>query len=245
MEEELALAADIQAQLFPQVLPGPAGWELAARNRPARQCGGDYYDVLSISRQGEQPSYLFCMADVSGKGLPAALLMSNLQAILRSSLAWSPSLIELAARTNALLLASTPPDKYVTAILALVDPATGNCSYVNAGHNGGILLKADGTAEVLESTGAPLGLIAGIPYASGTLALNPGDTLVLYSDGVPEAFDLNEEEWGTERLIDSLRECRELGAADTIAAVFGRLDAHVGAAPPHDDVTLLVVSRRR
>ncbi len=244
MEEELALAASIQAQLFPQVLPELAGWELAARNRPARQCGGDYYDVLPIGRQREQPDYLFCMADVSGKGLPAALLMSNLQAILRTSLAYSPPLVELASRTSALLLASTPPDKYVTAILAVVDPATGVCSFVNAGHNGGILLHSDSRPEILQSTGAPLGLIAGIPYTSETIELKPGDTLVLYSDGVPEAFDLNEEEWGEEQLIQSLQECRELNAVGTIARVFERMDAHVGAAPPHDDITLLVISRR-
>jgi sigma-B regulation protein RsbU (phosphoserine phosphatase) len=243
MEEELALAASIQAKLFPQNLPSLFRCEIAARNRPALECGGDYYDVLPIAETGEPRQYMLCVADVSGKGLPASILMSNLQATLRVSLVYRPSLVELAARTNALLYAATPPDKYITAVLLSIDPATGTCTYVNAGHNGGILLRTDGKVEDLESTGAPLGLLPNMPYISEKVELQTDDLLVLYSDGVPEAWDRNEQEWGNERFFHCLRQFRHLSATDVASKVFEEVDAFVENAPPHDDITLLVLKR--
>jgi sigma-B regulation protein RsbU (phosphoserine phosphatase) len=243
-EEELALAARIQARLFPAVLPQLAGCELAARNRPALLCGGDYYDVLPTAEPGELGPHLLCVADVSGKGLPASLLMSNLQATLRASLGFRPGLVDLVVRTNELLHASTPTDRYITAILANFEPATGRCTFVNAGHNGGILIRRDGRIDCLKATGPPLGLLPDLPFLSERIELFPGDVLCLYSDGVPEAFNPQEEEWGDERLMGCLHQCRHMDPERIIAKVFEAIDSFAGHAPQHDDITMLILKRK-
>ena len=151
LEGEMKLAARIQADLFPAELPQPDGYQLAARNRPARRCGGDYYDALTLagpstgSGQAGAERLLLCVADVSGKGLPAALLMSNMQATLRALLGRIPSLPLLAGHASDLLFAATSPEKYVTAALAELEPATGRLRFVGAGHLDNVILRADGS----------------------------------------------------------------------------------------------------
>lgn len=245
VKQELELAASIQAKLFPDELPRLAGYDLAAHNRPARQCGGDYYDALpTVLRAGAtEGAYLFCVADVSGKGLPASLLMSNMQATLRALLNRSTSLAELAAHTNDLLHATTPSNKYVTAILAEFEPQTGRTIYVNAGHNGGLLLRCNGEHEWLKPTGTPVGLFPGLPYDEAEVRLEPGDLLALFSDGVPEAQDTSDEEFGEDRLLAYLRTVCDESAADIVAGVFREVDLFAGAAPQFDDITLVVIKR--
>jgi len=253
MEQELALAASIQEGLFPEFLPHIAGYNLAARNRPALQCGGDYYDVLPVNTAAGDvnKSFLLCVADVSGKGLPASLLMSNMQATMRALLGRMPSLVELASRTNELLHATTPSNKFVTAILLEIDPAAGSVKYVNAGHGDCMLLRgASGEAERLEATGLPLGMMPpemlemlGKGYEERTLQMNAGDLFALYSDGVTEAYDEDENEWGDARLLECLRSVSNAPLQDMVAEVFKQIDNFAGAAPQHDDITLLLFSR--
>ena len=249
IEQELALAASIQEGLFPDRMPTITGYEVAARSRPARQCGGDYYDALAIEiMDGEASSggrpYLLCVADVSGKGLPASLLMSNMQATLRALLGRFPSLVELAARTNELLHATSPSNKFVTAILVEIDPATGAGRYVNAGHNDCFLLRRGGeSVEMLKSTGLPLGMLPGLPYEEKSFQFEPGDLLALYSDGVSEAYDEEENEWGEERLLACLQSVNQDPAPRVVAKVFEEIDLFAGAAPQHDDITLLICKR--
>ena len=253
MEQELALAASIQEGLFPEFLPRLEGYDLAARNRPALQCGGDYYDVLPIEKISEdgEKSYLLCVADVSGKGLPASLLMSNMQATLRALLGRVPTLVELASRTNELLHATTPSNKFVTAILFEIYPSTGKANYVNAGHGDCMLLRgASGEAEKLESTGLPLGMMPsemlemlGKGYEEKHLQLNSGDLLALYSDGVTEAYDEAENEWGDERLLKCLHSVEKQPVQTIITRVFEEIDLFAGTAPQHDDITMLVIKR--
>jgi sigma-B regulation protein RsbU (phosphoserine phosphatase) len=246
VEQELALAANIQQTLFPAQLPAIPHYDLAAHNRPARQCGGDYYDMLPL---GQEHQHLICVADVSGKGLPASLLMSNMQATMRALLGRLPSLTELAAHTNALLYATTPSNKYVTAILLEIDPATGNCRYVNAGHTDCLLLRADGEAEWLKSTGTPLGLMPPnlielmSPYEERGFSLQPGDLVALFSDGVTEAQDEDENEFGEARTADFIRPIADRPAGEIVERVFAALDRFAGAAPQYDDITLLVLKR--
>ncbi|HEY8459333.1 MAG TPA: SpoIIE family protein phosphatase [Blastocatellia bacterium] len=245
VEQELALAASIQQNLFPARLPKMPGMELAARNRPARTCGGDYYDSLRISGQ----THLICVADVSGKGLPASLLMSNMQATMRALLGRIPSLTELATITNSLLYAATPDNKYVTAILVELDPESGKGRYVNAGHQDCLLMRAGGEAEWIKSTGAPLGLMTPdiietmAPYAEQSFELRPGDMLVLFSDGVTEAQDEDENEFGEERLAEFLRPIRHEPAETIVDKVFCEIDRYAGSAPQYDDITLFVIKR--
>ncbi|MGH9902411.1 MAG: PP2C family protein-serine/threonine phosphatase, partial [Pyrinomonadaceae bacterium] len=248
IEQELALAANIQEGLFPERMPVIEGYDVAARTRPARQCGGDYYDALAIDNAvgqagAEKRPYLFCVADVSGKGLPASLLMSNMQATLRALLGRTPSLVELAAHTNELLYATSPSNKFVTAILIEIDPAEGTGRFVNAGHNDCILMRGGGEVELLKSTGLPLGMLSGMPYEEKSFQMRPGDLLALYSDGVPEAYDEAENEWGEERLTDCLRAACDREANGVVARVFEEIDLFAGQAPQHDDITLLVLKR--
>lgn len=245
MEQELALAATIQQNLFPACLPKMGDLEIAARNRPARVCGGDYYDALPVDKNIQ----LICVADVSGKGLPASLLMSNMQATMRALLGRIPSLVDLAIHTNALLYATTPSNKYVTAILVEIDPATGKGRYVNAGHTDCLLMRADGEAEWLKSTGTPFGLMApdlielASPYSEKTFELRPGDLMALYSDGVTEAQDEKENEYGEERLANFLRPIRTETAEGLVDDVFREIDRFAGAAPQYDDITLFIIKR--
>jgi sigma-B regulation protein RsbU (phosphoserine phosphatase) len=196
LESELNLAARIQSALFPAEMPALPGYDLAARNRPARQCGGDYYDAILVAHGGGGQRMLLCVADVSGKGLPASLVMSNMQATLRALLGREPSLPALAERASELLFASTAPEKYVTAALVDLDPATGAFRFVSAGHVDTVIVRAGGEVVTLSSTGTPLGLMPPglLPFGEQQLALEPGDTLVLFSDGVTEAQNTEDEE---------------------------------------------------
>jgi len=245
LERELALAAAIQQGLFPAELPRLDYCDVAAVNRPAQQVGGDYYDALTVDRSRSESRCLFCVADVSGKGLAASLLMSNIQATLRALLGREASLAELARCTNELLYSSTPGNKYVTAILLDVDPSTGECRYVNGGHTEGLVVRASGEVERLPATGLALGLFPGVDYEELTLRLAPGDIVALYSDGVTEAQKATEEEFGVERLTAVLRETAEACASEVVQRVLDALDDFVGVTPQYDDITLLVLKRLR
>ncbi len=243
VEQELALAASIQQELFPRQMPRIAGYDIAAQSRPARVCGGDYYDALALGNgDGGSGSYLFCVADVSGKGLPAALLMSNMQATLRALAGPAGSLVELATRTNELLFATSPANKFVTAVLLEIDPATGVGRYVSAGHNDCLLLRAGGgELTLLKSTGLPLGMLPGSAYEEKNFAMQAGDLLALYSDGVPEAYNEKEEEWGEARLRAYLRAVAAAPVRDVVSGVFAEVDRFAAGTPQHDDITLLVL----
>ncbi|MBC7912013.1 MAG: serine/threonine-protein phosphatase, partial [Pyrinomonadaceae bacterium] len=179
---------------------------------------------------------------VSGKGLPAALLMSNMQATLRALAGRATSLTELAARTNELLYATSPSNKFVTAILVQINPATGVGDYVNAGHNECLLLRCDGgETELLKTTGLPLGMFAGMSYEEKSFQLNAGDLLALYSDGVSEAQNKTEEEWGEANLQEHLHETKDNSAQRIVGQVIREIDRFADGAPQHDDITLLVL----
>ncbi len=252
MEQELELAASIQEGLFPEFLPKITGYDIAAKNRPALQCGGDYYDVLPIERIGGtgEKSYLLCVADVSGKGLPASLLMSNMQATMRALLGRVPTLVELATLTNKLLYATTPSNKFITAILFEVFPDSGKTVYVSAGHGDCLLLRADGEVEKFDSTGLPLGMMdgdmlemLGKGYEEKHIELNSGDLLALYSDGVTEAYDIEETEWGDERFVKCLRPVLDQSSENIVGKVFEAIDNFAQTAPQHDDITLMIIKR--
>jgi serine phosphatase RsbU (regulator of sigma subunit) len=246
LEREFELAASIQADLFPAVMPSLASLDLAARNRPARRCGGDYYDALLTSGPDGSRRLLLCVADVSGKGMPAALLMSHTQATLRALLGRTASLPELAAQAGDLLFASTAANKYVTAAfleLDLESPA-GRARYVSAGHVDCLVVKANGEAVRLASTGAPLGLLPpGLPYEETAVTVGPGDCVVLFSDGVGDAQNDAGEEFGDERLLEIVRASMELPCDAIVNRVFDAIDRFAGDAPQFDDITILVLRR--
>jgi serine phosphatase RsbU (regulator of sigma subunit) len=243
MEKEVALAASIQRDLFPASLPQLKGCDIAARNLQAKQVGGDYYDVLPIQGSALDLPHLLCVVDISGKGLFAALLMSNIQATLRALLSREQSLASVAAQANNLLHATTPVNRYATAFLAQFNPATGGCQWVNCGHNDGILLRKSGEVEMLRCSGIALGLFPKMSYEEQNFELQEGDLLAIYSDGVTEANDISEQEFSLDRLIGVLNSHREKRANEIVDTVFNEIDAFVGTAPQFDDITLLVMKR--
>ena len=243
-ERELELAATIQADLFPSQLPPLPNYDLAARNRPARRCGGDYYDAIPTGGPGGEASVLLCVADVSGKGVPASLLMSHMQATLRALLGRTASLQELACQAHDLLHGSTADNKYVTAALLELAPATGRASYVSAGHINSLLVRESGEVVSLGSTGAPLGLLPpGMPYDTTAITIESGDCLVLCSDGVPDAQNEADEEFGESRLTAIVQDVRRLPSSEIVSRVFDAIDQFAGAAPQFDDITLMVLRR--
>jgi phosphoserine phosphatase RsbU/P len=175
--------------------------------------------------------------------------MSNMQATMRALLGRMPSLTALSTHTNELLYATTPSNKYITAILLEMDPASGACRYVNAGHQDCLLLRASGEDEWLKSTGTPLGMMpADIvelmqPYEECSFALQPGDVIALFSDGVTEAHDEEENEYGEARIAEFLRPLMNEPAETIVHKVFEELDRYAGTAPQYDDITLFIIKR--
>jgi sigma-B regulation protein RsbU (phosphoserine phosphatase) len=243
LENELALAAAIQQGLFPSQLPEMAQTDIAARNRQAKQVGGDYYDAIPIDRAAPDAPHLLCVVDISGKGMFASLLMSNIQATLRALLSQESTLPVLARRANDLLHATTPSNRYATAILVLYDPVSGACHWVNCGHNDGVILRKSGEVELLPCSGLALGLFPKRTYEEQEFQLHEGDLLCLYSDGVTEAQDLSENEFSLERLTECLRANRDCPSTAIVDAVFYAIDEFVGSAPQFDDITLMIVKR--
>ena len=201
------------------------------------------YDALVVDASRPGSRCLFCVADVSGKGIAASLLMSNIQATLRALLGREASLAELARCINELLYTNTPGNKYATAVFLTTEPSTGESHYVSAGHTEALVLKRSGALLRFGATGLALGLFAGVSYEEEQFVLEPGDVAALYSDGISEAQDEAEEEYGTERLIASLRRHAGGSAEAIVQGVIDDLDAFVGDAAQHDDITLLVVKR--
>ena len=240
LRRELMLASEVQRRLFPEKAPDARSVRLVGYCLPARGVGGDYYDFLRIGSD-----YVgVALADVAGKGIAAALLMSVVQASLRS-LADDPAipLSQLTGKINRLLCASTGPNSYATFFYARFDERTRRLSYVNGGHNPPFLLRnhQSGSIEELRAGGMIIGMFPFSQYEEGTVQLEPGDVLMLYTDGVSEAHNPQEEEFGEERLKDSLRRHGHLSAEDMSAAILAELKQWMADAPQHDDLTFVLM----
>ncbi|HEX2223681.1 MAG TPA: PP2C family protein-serine/threonine phosphatase, partial [Thermoanaerobaculia bacterium] len=254
LEEELALARHIQVALLPSQLPEIPGWDLHGDNFPSRGVSGDYYEVVERRARGASEETaagrecVLIVADVSGKGMAASLLTVSLQALSAVPVEDGLPPEEICDRLSRQLYRRTPPEKYATAFLAVLDPATGRVRYTNAGHNPGLVVRSGGEVETLGTTGVPLGLVPfAPPYRAGEAVLAPGDTLVLYTDGIVEAMDPEGEEYGLERLMEVCRQrCGHGGGStcrDLAEAVEEDLAAFVRGVPFADDRTLVMARR--
>jgi len=239
LEHELDLARRIQARLLPSAPPAVPGLDVAGLSESAREVGGDYYDHVDLGGG----RLLLVIADVSGKGVPAALLMSGFRAALVSQDLSQAKPEDVASRVNEFLNRSVEPGRFVTAFLGLLDAATGQLTYVNAGHNPPLLLRAGGAVESLEAGGVILGILPGSRYARGEVTLSPGDLVALYTDGVTEGANAANEMWGEERLSALLRSAAASSARDIATRIVREVRAFEGERGPADDITVLVAKR--
>ncbi len=238
LEDELAIAREIQQGLLPRSLPVIEGFDAAAINVPSKQVGGDYYDVVQISPH----EFIFAIGDVSGKGTGAALLMANVQASLRAFAPMGMSLSEATARINNLTCQSTGQGKFITFFWGSLNIPRRVFRYVNAGHNPPMLFHADGSLEKLDVGGIILGLMNTIsPYEEGTVQLRQGDVLVMYTDGVSEAMNAQGEDFTEERLERLIKSKLTLSARQLIDEIQTALDAYTRGTPQSDDITMLVL----
>lgn len=239
LEREMQLAADIQAQLLPKEAPEVAGYDLLGWNRPARRVGGDYFDF--VPGAGDRLGIL--VGDVSGKGIPAALLVSTLHSAVRllsESLGFGA---ETVARLNQHVHAASTSNKFITLLVAALDPGSGTVDYVNAGHNPGLLLGADGTVATMRSGGLPLGLLPDCRYHVDRVELGPGDLLCLYSDGITECESPGDEQFGMDRLAELLLPLRDRPLGEMVVALDEAMADFSRGRPQGDDQTLVLLRR--
>ncbi|MEO7793897.1 MAG: SpoIIE family protein phosphatase [Thermoanaerobaculia bacterium] len=240
LEREIELASEIQRQILPKGTPEIPGYELAGWNRPARHIGGDYYDFFPF---GSGRSWGLVLGDVSGKGVPAALLVSTLHSALRLLLDRLELGSDLFSRLNEHILASSAANKFITLLAARLETATGELHYLNAGHNPGILVRARGGVEQMGPGGLPLGLLPGVSCRTEVLTIEPGDLLCLYSDGITEAAGPDDVEFGFDRLAALLGEAREAPLEELMRRIDGEVTAHAGGLDQGDDQTVLLLRR--
>jgi sigma-B regulation protein RsbU (phosphoserine phosphatase) len=241
LERELQMARETQASLLPRETPQVPGWEFAARWQPARQVAGDYYDFIPL----DDGKLGLVIADVSDKGMPAALFMAMTRSTIRASVGHAPSPVEGIALANRLICADAAGGMFVTLFYALLDPATGEMTYVNAGHNPPLLQRANGHAGPdhlveLGRTGMALGVIDDATFEQRSVQIQVGDMVLFYTDGITEAVDAQNQEFGIPRLLRVLENAQPAHVIDAIEAA---LHAYVGDTPPFDDMTIVALRR--
>jgi len=240
MQEQVRLAAKIQLELLPKTAPALADYEIAGKTLPAQSVGGDYYDFIHL----DEKRLALCLGDVTGKGLPASLLMANLQATMRGQALASASIVESMQRANTLLYQSTDDEKFATLFYAVLDTRQHRLHYANAGHNDPYLFSSAHAEPLpLKTGGIMLGLLPNYPFAEASIELRPGDLLVIYSDGVTEAKNVLEEDFGEERLLAMVRKHSSAPLPDLLSRIVEEVTAFAGSTPQHDDITLVAMRR--
>jgi len=239
LENELELARRIQSRLLPPEAPRAEGWTIAGASESARQVGGDYYDHIDLGGH----RMVLVIADVSGKGVPAALLMSAFRAALVSQDLSDADPSVVAGRLNGFLHRSVESGRFVTAFVGFLDLASGRMVYVNAGHNPPYLLRAGGGEESLSEGGTILGMLPAFPFTSGEATIARGDLLALFTDGVTEGANAAGEMWGEERLLQALRRLAAEPSDAIVRTIVDEVRTFEGETGPADDITLLVVKR--
>lgn len=239
MEKELEVASTIQRMILPKEIEQPEGYEIVGMNDPSRQVGGDYYDVIPLS----DGNIALVIADVSGKSVPGALLVSSLQASMHAYLETSWELPQLVAKLNKVILRNSTADKYITFFIAILNPKTGELTSVNAGHNPPLLMQK-GKLTKLKTGGIPLGMVDFDAYEQEQIQLHPGDLLLCFTDGVTEATDASDELYDDDRLeAFTARHC-SLDAKSFTDKLYGEIKSFVGEAEQSDDITVLVIKRK-
>jgi sigma-B regulation protein RsbU (phosphoserine phosphatase) len=240
LEKELAIAREIQLSFLPKSAPQLPGVDLAGATRPHDEVGGDYYDFIEV---GDHRLGL-AIADVSGKGIPAALIMAGFRMSLLAEIRNEFAIRAVMRKVNTLLYESTDRGKFVTAFYGVLDWKSGMLTFANAGHNPPLLLRAEGRIESLVEGGLALGILPDARYDDRPVGLRPGDVLLLYTDGVSEAESDTGEQFGRGRLEAALRRLAGLDAQAIVDGMIGTVLEWAGARGQNDDLTLMVVKMR-
>jgi sigma-B regulation protein RsbU (phosphoserine phosphatase) len=232
-------ACELQKRLLPKYIHQIPGIDIAADWKPARSLGGDYFDVLRF-RDG---TVGLCVADVEGKGVAAALIMSQLQSAVKAFSGPSVPPSALAQRLNSIFCEEVQAERSISFFYAHMEPATGKVTYCNAGHPAAIVIRASGVPEKLESGGAVLGRLPGWIYEDAESKLHPGDVLALYTDGISEATDTAQQEFSENRIIASLQSCAAQPASDILRTLLANVENYCGNRF-HDDATVMIAKLR-
>ncbi|HEU5239129.1 MAG TPA: SpoIIE family protein phosphatase [Pyrinomonadaceae bacterium] len=239
LEREQQVASEIQQRFLPAAAPQVDGYELQGISFPCYEIGGDYYDFI----QREDGNLVIALGDVSGKGTAAALLMSSLHAAIHAQADTHDSIVDTIKAVNRYLTESIPPNRFVTLFYAELDPEIGRLNFLNAGHNPPLIVHAGGTMEQLASGGLPLGIMADAEFREGRTQLQPGDVLVVYSDGVSEAVNPSGEEFGPTRLYEVVARNLDASAGGIRDRIESALTKFCQGTPAADDITLVIVKR--
>jgi serine phosphatase RsbU (regulator of sigma subunit) len=239
MARDLEQAAEIQSSFLPSSAPVVAGAELAGYNAACRTVGGDYYDFFTYPNG----RVAMVLGDVSGKGMPASLMMAGLQERVQVLADEPQNLAAVMNRLNKITCKKCPSNRFITFFFCVLDPGTGELAYCNAGHNPPVIVRANGAVEYVDGGGTVLGILSIANYSEYRAKLEPGDALAIYSDGVTEATNAKDEEFGDERFAEVLAANRQKSAAEIVAAVTQALTEFAAGSPPADDITLVVARR--
>jgi sigma-B regulation protein RsbU (phosphoserine phosphatase) len=238
MERDLAVARQIQRSLLPEHPPVLQGYDIAVLNEPCFECGGDYYDFLTLGPQ----TLLAVIADVEGKGVGSALVMSNLQATLRALAMHLHSLETLILSLNEMICNDTKSEKFLSCFLGLIDTRRNGLHYINAGHCPPLVVRGkDGSHEELSTGGTVIGLFPDTPYQRGSVQLEPGDILVCCTDGITEACNIKEDEFGVAGLAKCVALHRTKPAQQIVDAVLAEVTAFSRGGPHQDDKVLMLI----
>jgi phosphoserine phosphatase RsbU/P len=240
LENELSIALEIQKKLLPKDVPGIKGFDIFGFSKPSRFVGGDYYDYIHLPNG----NLLIAIADVSGKGIPAALLMANVQAVLRVLAPLSLSLEIMINHINNVVYQNTGPDRFVTFFFGELNPENGDFKYINAGHNPPFIINKDGSIKFLTNGGIILGILEKeINYNSGYEKIQNEDLIVLYTDGVTEALNSSFEEFGEKKLLSFLHEFSGFNSSEIANIILEKIVIHSSGMPQHDDITMVVIKK--
>jgi len=243
MKRDLQIAREIQTWLLPGAPPQIPGLAIAYATRPANTVAGDYYDVFPRpGRTQEDNRVVLAVADVAGKSIPAAMLMATFQASLKTLSTAQVALPELASNMNRYACSNSQGGlRFTTAFLAEYDPIRRTVDYINAGHNNPILRRTSGQIERLDVGGLPFGILPETKYDSASVTLAPGDWLVIFTDGLVEAENARQEDYGEARLLTAIEAGKSVEPADMLKRLMAEVDLFVGNTPQHDDVTCLLL----
>jgi serine phosphatase RsbU (regulator of sigma subunit) len=243
MKRDLQIAREIQTWLLPGAPPQIPGLAVAYATRPANTVAGDYYDVFPRpGRTNEENRVVLAVADVAGKSIPAAMLMATFQASLKTLSTAQVALPELARNMNRYACSNSQGGlRFTTAFLAEYDPIRRTVDYINAGHNNPILRHASGQIERLDVGGLPFGILPEVKYESATVTLAPGDWLIIFTDGLVEAENARQEEYGEPRLLTALEAGKLVEPGEMLKRLMAEVDLFVGNTPQHDDITCMLL----